>query len=123
MSGSSTPSWGHFPFTFWFRLGPGSAHGFPAPAGHMDLHAYGEVHLGGDGFTTDARFHVPRIGKIEVLCGQDAVDGTFSIIFGGSNLTYFEVWAYQVARGTVGVGDPMDLSKRFDNPWTVRTDP
>jgi transglutaminase-like putative cysteine protease len=97
--------------------------GFPDPSGHMDFHAYAEVYLGGNWFTTDARFHVPRIGRIKVSCGQDAVDGAFSTIFGGANLSYFEVWAYQVARGTVGVGDPLDLSKRLDNQWTVRTDP
>jgi transglutaminase-like putative cysteine protease len=97
--------------------------GFPDPDGHMDFHAYAEVYLGGNWFTTDARFHVPRIGRIRVSCGQDAVDGAFSTIFGGANLTYFEVWAYQVARGTVGVGDPMDLTRRIDNQWTVRTDP
>lgn len=97
--------------------------GFPDPAGHMDFHAYAEVYLGDNWFTTDARFHVPRIGRIKVSCGQDAVDGAFSTIFGGANLTYFEVWAYQVARGTVGVGDPVDFSKRLDNQWTVRTDP
>jgi transglutaminase-like putative cysteine protease len=96
--------------------------GFPDPANHMDFHAYAEVYLGGQWFTTDARFHVPRIGRIKVSCGQDAVDGAFSTIFGGATLSYFEVWAYQVARGTVGVGDPLDLTKRLDNQWTVLTD-
>jgi transglutaminase-like putative cysteine protease len=96
--------------------------GFPDPDNHMDFHAYAEVYLGGEWFTTDARFHVPRIGRIKVSCGQDAVDGAFSTIFGGANLTYFEVWAYQVARDTVGVGDPVDFSKRLDNSWTIRTD-
>jgi transglutaminase-like putative cysteine protease len=97
--------------------------GFPDPENHMDFHAYAEVYLGGDWHTTDARFHVPRIGRIKVSCGQDAVDGAFSTIFGGATLSYFEVWAYQVARGTVGVGDPVDFSRRLDNSWTVRTDP
>ena len=97
--------------------------GFPDPANHMDFHAYAEVYLGGEWFTTDARFHVPRIGRIKVSCGQDAVDGAFSTIYGGARLTYFQVWAYQVARDTVGVGDPLDFSKRLDNRWTVRTDP
>jgi transglutaminase-like putative cysteine protease len=96
--------------------------GFPDPANHMDFHAYAEVYLGGEWFTTDARFHVPRIGRIKVSCGQDAVDGAFSTIYGGANLTYFEVWAYQVARDTVGVGDPVDFSKRLDNQWSIRTD-
>ncbi len=96
--------------------------GFPDPANHMDFHAYAEVYLGGEWFTSDARFHVPRIGRVKVSCGQDAVDGAFSTIFGGANLTYFEVWAYQVARDTVGVGDPVDFTQRLDNSWTVRTD-
>jgi transglutaminase-like putative cysteine protease len=95
--------------------------GFPDPENHMDFHAYAEVYIGGTWFTTDARFHVPRIGRIKVSCGQDAVDGAFSTIFGGATLTYFQVWAYQVARGTVGIGDPIDLTQRLDNQWNVRT--
>ena len=97
--------------------------GFPAPEEHMDFHAYAEVYLAGTWFTMDARFDVPRIGRVRVSCGQDAVDGAFSTIYGGANLTYFQVWAYQIARGTVSVGDPIDLTKRLDNDWTVRTDP
>jgi len=96
--------------------------GFPDPGNHMDFHAYAEVYLGGGWFTTDARFHVPRIGRITVSCGQDAVDGAFSTIYGGATLTYFQVWAYQVARGSVGVGDPLDLSLRLDNRWAVQRD-
>ena len=93
--------------------------GFPDPNNHMDFHAYAEVFVGKNWYTTDARFHVPRIGRIKVSCGMDAVDGAFSTIYGGAMLTYFEVWAYQVARGTVGVGDPVDLSLRLDNRHTV----
>jgi len=96
--------------------------GFPDPNNHMDFHAYAEVYIGGTWFTTDARFHVPRIGRIKVSCGQDAVDGAFSTIYGGATLTYFQVWAYQVTRGSVGIGDPIDLTQRLDNQWMVRTD-
>jgi transglutaminase-like putative cysteine protease len=96
--------------------------GFPDPEGHMDFHAYAEVYLGGRWFTTDARFHVPRIGRVTVSCGQDAVDGAFSTIYGGATLTYFQVWAYQVARGTVGIGDPLDFSVRLDNQFAVQLD-
>ena len=96
--------------------------GFPDPENHMDFHAYAEVYIRGTWFTTDARFHVPRIGRIKVSCGQDAVDGAFSTIYGAATLTYFQVWAYQVARGSVGIGDPIDLIQRLDNQWTVRTD-
>ena len=96
--------------------------GFPDPENHMDFHAYGEVFLGGNWYTTDARFHLPRIGRIKISCGSDAVDGAFSTIYGGASLTYFQVWAYQVARGTVGVGDPLDLTRRLDNQVTIRTE-
>jgi hypothetical protein len=65
-------------------------------------------------FTIDARFHVPRIGRIKIACGPDAVDGAFSTIFGGANLTEFQVWAYPIERTTVGVGDVLDFSRRLD---------
>lgn len=97
--------------------------GFPDPANHMDFHAYAEVYVGGSWFTTDARFHRPRIGRIEMACGLDAVEGAFSTTFGGATLTFFQVWAYQVERGTVGIGGPIDLDLRLDNQWSVRTDP
>lgn len=93
--------------------------GFPDPENHMDFHAYAEVYLGGQWLTTDPRFHVPRIGRIRIACGLDAVDGAFSTIYGGALLSYFRVWAYQVPRGTVGVGDPLDFSKRLDNQSVV----
>jgi transglutaminase-like putative cysteine protease len=96
---------------------------FPDPENHMDFHAYAEVYLGGNWFTTDARFHVPRIGRVKVSCGQDAVDGAFSTIYGAASLTYFQVWAYQIEPGTVAVGDPLDFSRRIDNQWTMRTNP
>jgi transglutaminase-like putative cysteine protease len=64
--------------------------GFPDPENHMDFHAYAEVYLNGQWFTTDVRFHVPRIGRIKVSCGQDAIDGAFSTIFGGATLSLSE---------------------------------
>lgn len=97
--------------------------GYPDPEEHMDFHAYAEVYLGGNWFTTDARFHVPRIGRVKMSCGFDAVDGAFSTIFGGANLSHFQVWAYQIMPGTVGIGDPIDLSRRLDNQRIVRTNP
>ncbi len=93
--------------------------GFPDPENHMDFHAYAEVFLEGQWHTFDARFNVPRIGRIKVSCGNDAVDGAFSTIYGGAFLSYFQVWAYQVGKGDVGVGDPLDFSKRLDNRTEV----
>jgi transglutaminase-like putative cysteine protease len=97
--------------------------GFPDANNHMDFHAYAEVYIGGHWHTTDARFHVPRIGRIKIACGLDAVDGAFATLYGAATMTYFQVWAYQVARDTVGVGDPLDLTQRLDNRWTIQTEP
>jgi hypothetical protein len=36
---------------------------------------------------------VPRIGRVKVAHGQDAVDGAFATIYGEANLTHFFVWA------------------------------
>ena len=42
------------------------------------------------------RFNVPRIGRVKVAQGLDAVDGAFSTIYGEVQFKWFEVWAYQV---------------------------
>ena len=89
----------------------------------MDFHAYCEVRIGDVWYTSDPRFHAPRIGRVRIACGQDAVDGAFSTIYGAATLTDFQVWAYQVERGKVGVGDPIDLSRRLDNRWAIKKDP
>jgi len=86
----------------------------------MDFHAYFEVYLG-QWLTYDARFNVPRIGRIKVAHGLDAVDGALSTIYGEVPLKSFEVWAYQVDPAQVAVGDPIDLSKRLDGTLEVRT--
>jgi transglutaminase-like putative cysteine protease len=96
--------------------------GFPDPENHMDFHAYAEVYVGGEWFTTDARFYVPRIGRIKIASGKDAVDGAFSTVYGGASLTHFQVWAYQVQRNTVGVGDDLDFTRRLDNRVKVHTE-
>ncbi len=97
--------------------------GYPDPDVHMDFHAYAEVYLGGRWQTFDARFNVPRIGRVKVAGGLDAVDGAFSTIYGDARLAWFQVWAYQVPRGAVALGDPIDLSKRLDNRWEILTAP
>ena len=94
--------------------------GFTDPGTPMDFHAYCEVYLGQDWLTFDPRFNVPRIGRVKVAHGADAVDGAFTTIYGEANLTHFEVWAYQVDPLQVSVGTPIDLSKRLDGTPTVR---
>jgi transglutaminase-like putative cysteine protease len=94
--------------------------GYVDPGTPMDFHAYCEVYLGQEWFTFDPRYNVPRIGRVKVAHGLDAVDGAFGTIYGEAPLTYFEVWAYQVNSQEVSVGDPLDLSKRLDGTLTIR---
>jgi transglutaminase-like putative cysteine protease len=95
--------------------------GYNDPGTPMDFHAYCEVYLGKEWLTFDARFNVPRIGRIKIAHGNDAVDVAFSTTYGQSTLTGFEVWAYQVDPLEVSVGDPIDLSKRLDGTVLLRT--
>jgi transglutaminase-like putative cysteine protease len=86
----------------------------------MDFHAYFEAYLGGKWCTFDARFNTPRIGRVKIAQGLDAVDVAFSTVHGQSQLTSFEAWAYQVNPSVVSVGDPIDLSKRLDGTPEIR---
>ena len=94
--------------------------GWVDPGTPMDFHAYFEVFLGQHWSTFDARFNAPRIGRVKVAQGLDAVDGAFSTIYGEVQFKWFEVWAYQVNPAQVSLGDPVDLSKRLDGTLTVR---
>ncbi len=93
--------------------------GHTDPGTPMDFHAYFEVYLGHKWCTFDARFNEPRIGRVKVTQGLDAVDGAFSTIYGEAAMTWFEVWAYQVNPMQVSINDPIDLSKRLDGTPTV----
>ncbi|MGA9722324.1 MAG: transglutaminase family protein [Candidatus Binatus sp.] len=84
------------------------------PGSPMDFHAYSEVYLGGQWHVFDARYNEPRIGRIKIAHGLDAVECAFASVYGPARMTKFEVWAYQVDPGEVRVGDPIDLSKRLD---------
>ena len=94
--------------------------GYIDPGTPMDFHAYAEVYLEGGWFTIDPRYNVPRIGRVTVSRGLDAVNCAFTTSYGAVNLRYFEVWAYQVPSGVVKVGDPVDLSLRLDGALEIR---
>ncbi len=61
------------------------------PGTPMDFHVYLEVYLGQEWLTFDARYNMPRIGRIKVAHGSDAVDGAFATIYGEAKPTHFEV--------------------------------
>jgi transglutaminase-like putative cysteine protease len=71
----------------------------PAP---MDFHAWFEAYLGGEWRTFDARHNVPRIGRVVIARGRDAVDTAFLTTYGDSRLTSIRVWAEEAqAKGTL----------------------
>ena len=86
----------------------------------MDFHAYMQVYVGQRWYTFDARFNEPRIGRINIAYGLDAVDGAFSTLFGPSQLSSLEIWSYQVDPSQVNLGDPIDMSKRLDGTPNIR---
>ena len=93
------------------------------PGSPMDFHAYMQVYVGHRWYTFDPRFNEPRIGRINIACGLDAVDGAFSTLFGPASLAWFNVWAYQIDPAEVNLGDPIDLSKRLNGTPTLRFPP
>jgi len=94
--------------------------GYVDPGTPMDFHAYCEIYLAQHWHTFDPRYNVPRIGRVKLAHGLDAVDGAFATIYGEARLLHFDVWAYQVNPAEVSVGDPIDFSKRLDGTQNVR---
>jgi transglutaminase-like putative cysteine protease len=83
--------------------------GIPGPVPPMDFHAWFEVWLGKRWWAFDARFNVPRIGRVPIGRGRDAVDVAMVTTYGPASLERMTVWA-DVARaeseGSETVGEP-----------------
>ena len=65
--------------------------GVPYNPDPMDFSAWTEVFLDGRWYTFDARHNKPRIGRIVMARGRDAVDVAITTSFGPSTLTKFNV--------------------------------
>jgi transglutaminase-like putative cysteine protease len=65
----------------------------PGPVEPMDFAAWFEVYLDGRWHTFDARNNRPRVGRVVVGRGRDAVDVALTTSFGPLTLTDFEVRA------------------------------
>jgi transglutaminase-like putative cysteine protease len=70
--------------------------GVPPPSELMDFAAWFEAYLDGRWYTFDARNNTPRVGRVVVGRGRDAVDVALITSFGPLTLTGFEVRADQV---------------------------
>jgi transglutaminase-like putative cysteine protease len=62
----------------------------------MDFSSWFEAYLDRRWYTFDARFNVPRIGRILMARGRDAVDVALMSSFGSTNLEKLTVWADEV---------------------------
>jgi transglutaminase-like putative cysteine protease len=67
--------------------------GVPPPEEGMDFAAWFEAYLDGEWHTFDARNNTPRVGRVVVGRGRDAVDVALVTSFGPVTLTDFEVRA------------------------------
>ena len=69
----------------------------PPPHGVMDLAGWFEAYLGGQWWTFDARNNLPRVGRVLLARGRDAVDVAIATTFGPNTLRKFTVWTDEVA--------------------------
>jgi transglutaminase-like putative cysteine protease len=67
--------------------------GIPGPFPPEDFHAWFETWLGERWWTFDARFNVPRIGRVAIGRGRDAVDVAMTTTYGPATLGQMTVWA------------------------------
>jgi len=70
--------------------------GIPPPHGVMDFAAWFEAYLGGRWYTFDPRNNEPRIGRVLIARGRDAVDVAIATTFGPNTLESFTVWADEI---------------------------
>jgi transglutaminase-like putative cysteine protease len=70
--------------------------GVPPPYGPMDFAGWFEAYLGGRWHTFDPRNNVPRIGRVLMARGRDAIDVAISTTFGPNTLLSFKVWTDEV---------------------------
>jgi transglutaminase-like putative cysteine protease len=77
--------------------------GIPPPYGVMDFAAWMEVYIDGTWHTFDPRNNVPRIGRVLIARGRDAVDVAIATTFGPNTLQSFTVWTDEIPE-TVAAG-------------------
>ncbi|MHB8885490.1 MAG: transglutaminase-like domain-containing protein [Methylovirgula sp.] len=75
--------------------------GVPPDPSPMDYNAWFEVYLGGRWYVFDARHNIPRIGRITVARGRDAMDVPLATSFGRHELKHFKVWTDEVDGGVL----------------------
>lgn len=86
--------------------------GVPPDTAPMDFSAWLEVFLGGRWYTFDARHNRPRIGRIVIARGRDAVDVPITMVFGAHTLSKFSVVTEEI--------DPRAFVQKYNaSPYTT----
>jgi transglutaminase-like putative cysteine protease len=73
--------------------------GVPPVDAPMDFAGWFEAYLDGAWHTFDPRNYIPRIGRVVIARGRDAVDVPISHTFGACTLTSFKVWTDDITPG------------------------
>jgi transglutaminase-like putative cysteine protease len=71
--------------------------GVPPPDSPMDFCAWMEVYLDGRWWTFDPRNNTPRVGRVLIGRGRDAIDVAMITTYGGPLLKSMTVWADEVS--------------------------
>jgi transglutaminase-like putative cysteine protease len=91
--------------------------GVEPPETPMDFHAWFEAYLGDRWYTFDARHNVPRIGRIVIGRGRDAVDVAMATQYGSSTLNIMNVWAEEVLGDRRTSDDADELEAADTGRW------
>ncbi len=84
----------------------------------MDLHAWFEAYVGDRWYAFDARHNVPRIGRVVVGRGRDAVDVAMVTQYGPMRLNAMTVWAEEVLHAKEPTHDADELEAAELTPRT-----
>jgi transglutaminase-like putative cysteine protease len=84
--------------------------GVPPPDAPMDFCAWMEVYLDGRWWTFDPRNNMPRIGRVLIGRGRDALDVAMVTTYGSPRLQSMTVWADEVPAQSVGVPTPATVT-------------
>jgi transglutaminase-like putative cysteine protease len=84
--------------------------GVPPVPDPMDFSAWTEVFLDGRWYTFDGRHNMPRIGRIVMARGRDAVDVAITTSFGPSTLKKFTVITDEIPSDEDSIPKPLTAS-------------
>ena len=92
--------------------------GVEPPDTPMDFHAWFEAYVGDRWYAFDARHNIPRIGRIIVGRGRDAVDVAMVTQYGAMRLNTMTVWAEEVLHAQEPTPDADELEAAELTPWS-----